>query len=313
MPAYRTCRTGRAVRGDAADPAPDRGAPAPGQSRRRGTPPGRGAARGANGTTRMTSIVVCIKQVPATSAEKRYTSDFRLDRASVESIINPLDEYAIEQALRLLEAGSVESVSYLSMGPEQASEALRRALAMGGDEAYLVSDPALAGADEWSTARVLATALDRLAPDVALMGMASDDARGSAVPGAVAAMRGLPLLSYGSELSLADGAARIRRLSATGYDILEAPLPVVASVTDQVGEPRYASLKGIMAAKRKPLETWSLADLGLSADELRGGAVTRVTDARPPEAKPPTERIENVSPDEAAAKVADWLAARKLI
>ena len=261
----------------------------------------------------MPKIVVCIKQVPATSADKRYTADFRLDRVSVESIINPLDEYAIEQALRLVEADVLDQLTYLSMGPEQATEALRRALAMGGDDAVLVTDPALAGADEWSTARVLAAALDRLAPDVALMGMASDDARGSLVPGAVAAMRGLPLLSYGSELRLTDGAAQVRRLSATGFDILEAPLPVVATVTDQVGEPRYASLKGIMAAKRKPLQTWSLGDLGLTSEDLHGGALTRVTEARPPDAKQPTERIENVSPEDAAAKVADWLAARKLI
>jgi electron transfer flavoprotein beta subunit len=258
-------------------------------------------------------IVVCIKQVPATTAEKRYTDDLRLDRAAAESVINPLDEYAIEQALRLVEAGAAEQVVYLSMGPESATEALRRALAMGGDEAVLVTDSALAGSDEWATARVLAAALERLAPDVALMGMASDDARGSLVPGAVAAMRNLPLLSYGAELQLTDGRARIRRLSATGYDIIEAPLPVVASVTDQVGEPRYASLKGIMGAKRKPLETWSLADLGLSSDDLHGAALTRVVEASPPEEKGPTERIENVSAEEAAAKVADWLAARKLI
>jgi electron transfer flavoprotein beta subunit len=258
-------------------------------------------------------IVVCIKQVPATTAEKRYTADLRLDRALAESVINPLDEYAIEQALRLAESGAVESVAYLSMGPESAAEALRRALAMGGDEAYLVTDDALVGADEWATAVVLAAALDKLAPDVALMGMASDDARGSLVPGAVAAKRGLPLLSYGSELSLADGNARIRRLTATGYDVLEAPLPAVATVTDQVGEPRYASLKGIMAAKRKPLETWSLADIGVDPTSLRGAALTRVVEANPPEAKPPTERVENVSADEAAAKIADWLAARKLI
>ena len=246
-------------------------------------------------------IVVCVKQVPATTAEKRYTSDFRLDRTSAESVINPLDEYAIEQALRLQEAGTVESVAYLSMGPEQASEALRRALAMGGDEAYLVTDGGLAGADLWATARVLAAALDKLAPDVALMGMASDDAKGSLVPGAVAAIRGLPLLSYGSELRLEDSVARIRRLNATGYDIIE------------VGEPRYASLKGIMAAKRKPLETWSLADLGISADELHGAALTRVIEVRPPEAKAPTERIESIPPEEAATRIADWLAARKLI
>jgi electron transfer flavoprotein beta subunit len=132
-------------------------------------------------------FVVCIKQVPATTAEKRYTSDLRLDRAAAESVINPLDEYAIEQALRLADAGSVDEVVYLSMGPDTASEALRRALAMGGESAVLVTDPALEGADEWATARVLATALDRLEPDVTLMGMASDDARGSLVPGAVAA------------------------------------------------------------------------------------------------------------------------------
>lgn len=258
-------------------------------------------------------IVVCIKQVPATGADKRYTDELRLDRAGVEAIINPLDEYAIEQALRLVDDGTVESVTYLSMGPEQASEALRRALAMGGDDAVLITDSALAGADEWATAKVLAAALDKLAPDVALMGMASDDARGSLVPGAVAAMRDLPLLSYGSELALTDGSARVRRLSASGYDWIAAPLPVVATVTDQVGEPRYASLKGIMAAKRKPLETWSLSDLGLSGDELSGGALTTVTDTRAPEEKPPTERIENLPAAEAATKIADWLTARKLI
>src|SRR5690606_15252351 len=119
--------------------------------------------------------------------------------------------------------------------------------------------------------------------------------------------------SYGAELKVGDGEARVRRLSATGYDWISAPLPVVASVTDQVGEPRYASLKGIMAAKRKPLETWSLADLGLAPDALRGGALTTVTDARPPEAKPPTERIENLPAAEAASRIADWLAHRKLI
>jgi electron transfer flavoprotein beta subunit len=258
-------------------------------------------------------IVVCIKQVPATGADKRYTDDLRLDRDSVEAIINPLDEYAIEQALRLVDDGTAESVTYLSMGPEQASEALRRALAMGGDDAVLVTDSALTGADEWATAKVLAAALDKLAPDVALMGMASDDARGSLVPGAVAARRDVPLLSYGAELKVGDGEARVRRLSATGYDWISAPLPVVATVTDQVGEPRYASLKGIMASKRKPLETWSLSDVGVSADELRGAALTAVTDARPPEEKPPTERIENLPAAEAAAKIADWLAARKLI
>ena len=258
-------------------------------------------------------IVVCLKQVPATTAEKRYTADLRIDRAAAEAVINPLDEYAIEQALRLQEAGRVAEVGFLSMGPESAAEALRRALAMGGEDATLVTDPALAGADAWATARVLAAALDRLAPEVALMGMASDDARGSLVPGAVAALRGLPLLSYGSELRVEGSVARIRRLTATGFDIVEAPLPVVASVTDQVGEPRYASLKGIMAAKRKPMETWSLADLGLSTADLHGGALTRVLEVRKPEAKPPTERIEGVGADEAVARIVDRLVARKLI
>lgn len=256
-------------------------------------------------------VVVCVKQVPATTAEKRYTSDLRLDRAAAEAVVNPLDEYAIEQALRLKEAGSVDEVVYLSMGPEGAAEAVRRSLAMGGDSGVLVTDPALGGADEWMTARVLAAALDKLAPEVSLMGMASDDARGSLVPGAVAAIRELPLLAYGSELRLTDGAAQIRRLNATGFDILEATLPVVASVTDQVGEPRYASLKGIMAARRMELTTWSLADLGLDAADLTPR--TRMVEATPPAAKPPAERISGVGADEAATRIADWLAARKLI
>lgn len=258
-------------------------------------------------------IVVCIKQVPATTAEKRYTADHRLDRAATEAIINPLDEYAIEQALRLQETGAADLVGYLSMGPQSAAEALRRALAMGGDEAVLVTDPALAGADEWATATVLAAALDRLAPDVTLMGMASDDARGSLVPGAVAAKRGLPLLSYGAELQLGPQGARIRRLTASGHDIVGAQPPLVASVTDQVGEPRYASLKGIMGAKRKPLETWSLADLGIDAEALRGGALTRVVEVRAPERKPPAERIEAATAEEAASRIADWMQARRLI
>jgi electron transfer flavoprotein beta subunit len=256
-------------------------------------------------------IVVCVKQVPATTADKRYTADLRLDRAAAEAIINPLDEYAIEQALRLKEAGEADEVVYLSMGPEGAAEAVRRSLAMGGDSGVLVTDGALAGADEWVTARVLAAALEKLVPDVSLMGMASDDARGSLVPGAVAAIRGVPLLAYGSELRLTDGAAQIRRLNPTGFDILEAPLPVVASVTDQVGEPRYASLKGIMAARKMELTTWSLADLGLDAGEL--SPRTSMVEARPPAAKPPAERITGVGADEAATRIADWLAARKLI
>jgi electron transfer flavoprotein beta subunit len=257
-------------------------------------------------------IVVCVKQVPATTAEKRYTADLRLDRAAAEAVINPLDEYAIEQALRLKESGAADEVVYLSMGPEGAAEAVRRSLAMGGDAGVLVTDDALAGADEWVTARVLAAALDRLAPEVSLMGMASDDARGSLVPGAVAAIRGVPLLAYGAELRLTDGAAQIRRLNPTGYDVLEAPLPVVASVTDQVGEPRYASLKGIMAARRMELTTWSLADLGLDADSLPASR-TQVIEAQPPPAKAPAQRIAGVGPDDAATQIADWLAERKLI
>ena len=256
-------------------------------------------------------IVVCVKQVPATTAEKRYTSELRLDRAATEAVINPLDEYAVEQALRLKEGSVVDEVVYLSMGPDSASEALRRSLAMGGDGGVLVTDPALAGADEWVTARVLAAALDRLAPEVTLMGMASDDARGSLVPGAVAAIRGVPLLAYGSELRLTDGAAQIRRLNPTGFDILEAPLPVVASVTDQVGEPRYASLKGIMAARRMELTTWSVADLGLDPANLV--PLTQVVAADPPPAKPPALVISGLGPEDAATRIADWLAERKLI
>jgi electron transfer flavoprotein beta subunit len=143
------------------------------------------------------------------------------------------------------------------------------------------------------------------------MGMSSDDAKGSLVPGAVAAIRGVGLLAYGSELRLTEKTAQIRRLNPTGFDVLEAPLPVVATVTDQVGEPRYASLKGIMAARRMELTTWSLADLSLDAEAVQ--PLTQVVSAEPPPAKPPAEVVQGVSADEAATKIADWLAKRKLI
>jgi len=198
-------------------------------------------------------IVVCVKQVPAGTAEKRYTAEFRLDRAASEAVVNPLDEYAIEQALRLKEAGAVDEVVYLSMGPDSAAEAVRRSLAMGGDAGVLVTDAALAGADAWVTARVLAAALDKLAPEVALMGMSSDDAKGSLVPGAVAAIRfaretGRPYLGTcgGFQHALLEYAEAVWGLSNVAHAELDpqAPDPLIApldcGLVEATGEVRFA-------------------------------------------------------------------------
>jgi electron transfer flavoprotein beta subunit len=220
------------------------------------------------------NIVVCVKETPSTTVEKRFGPDNRLERRKEDAIINPFDEYAIEEGLRQQEAHAGSTVTILSMAPATATDTLRKALAMGGDRAVLVSDPALAGSDAISTARVLAAALQKIGFDVAIFGSASADASGGVVPSAVAAFLDLPLLSYATKLDLSDSSATIERQADIGYNTVQAGLPVLVSVTKAINEPRYPSMKGIMASKKKPLDTFSLADLGISADQV-GSAGSR--------------------------------------
>lgn len=259
------------------------------------------------------NVVVCIKQVPDTTAEKKLDKDLRLDRASAENILNPFDEYAVEEALRIKE-GIGADVIVLSMGPEGAMDAIRKALAMGADRGILVTDPALLGSDALATASVLAAAIKTLAADLVLCGMEATDSRTGQVPSALAEFLGWPQLTWANKLEVAGGKATIQRQSDAGYDVVEAALPAVASVTKAINEPRYPSLKGIMMAKKKPVDTLALADLGISASNVGAAAAkTTVLSFVVPPARGKGSVIAPKTAAEAATAIADYLEAQKLI
>ena len=197
-------------------------------------------------------IVVCVKQVVDTEAEKRLDpATWCLDR-SVNCILNPYDEYAVEEALLIKEVAGGQ-VTVLCMGPDDATDAVRKALAMGADEAVLVSDPALAGSDAQATATVLAAAIKTVPCDLVLFGCRSTDGETGAVPAAVAELLGRPLLSSLSKVEVDGAALRVHRETDEGYVAYTCPTPAVISVVKGINEPRYPSMKGIMTAKKKPV------------------------------------------------------------
>ena len=258
-------------------------------------------------------IVVLVKPVPDTTGQERLGPDLRVDRANVPAVVNANDEYALEAALKLVEAAGEGDVTLLTMAAAAAPETLRKALAMGAQRAFLVSDPVLAGSDTLSTVRVLAAALARIEFDLVLAGADTSDGGAGVVAAGVAQRTGLPYLSYAARI-VPDGArVLVHRLSPVGYDVIESALPALVVATQALGEPRYPSLKGIMAARSKEIVTWSLADLELG-DEPVGGSVatTEVTSARPPAARAAT-RVVREPAAVAAAQVVDFLAERRLI
>jgi electron transfer flavoprotein beta subunit len=216
-------------------------------------------------------IVVCMKETPSTTAEKRFGPDMRLERRKEDAIINPFDEYTIEEGLRQQEKHGGE-VIVLCMGPATASDTIRKALAMGADSGVLVSDDALTGSDAIGTARVLAAALKKIGFDLALFGSAAADSYGGVVPSAVAELLDMPLLSFASKLDVDGGTAKIQRQAELGYNEVEAATPALVSVVKSINEPRYPSMKGIMQSKKKPIDTWRLADLGLDASTTGASA-----------------------------------------
>ncbi len=260
-------------------------------------------------------IVVLVKPVPdPTAAGERLGPDGRLDRAAVPAVVNGNDEYALEAALKLVEAHGGE-VTLLSMAPANAPETMRKALAMGASGGVLVTDPALEGSDSLATARVLAAALSGIEHDLVLAGVDTSDGGAGVVAAGVAALRGLPYLSYAARIEPdeAAGRVRVRRISSTGYDLLEAPLPALVSCTQALGEPRYPSLKGIMAARSKEIATRSLADLGIDPATVGTTAArSRVVRSEAPPARGATQVVREAAPA-AAAQVVEFLAARRLI
>lgn len=259
------------------------------------------------------NIVVCVKRVPDTAAEKNLDpSDFTLDRDKVESIPNPVDEYGIEEALKLKELHGGE-VTVLTMGPEGADkDAVRKALAMGADKGVLVKDDALHGSDAMATAYTLSLALAQQDIDLVIMGSESTDARESIVPQAVAQLLAMPGLTLARKVEINDGVIRIEREEEGGYSVLEADLPAVVSVVKGINEPRYATLKGIMGAKSKPVEVLSAEDIGVEAPEVGfSGSKVEVLSAEP---RPPKEQGEIVTDEgDGASKLADFLQTNKFI
>jgi electron transfer flavoprotein beta subunit len=228
-------------------------------------------------------ILVLMKAVPLVGSE-RLDASLRTERDHLE--LNGADEYLLEKALQIAETGSGE-VAVLTVGPEPASEALRKALAMGATEAFHVVDSAIAGSDLRSTLDILDAACRKVTFDLLFAGADTSDGQAGVLAAALAGRLGLPYLSYAAEIEpVGSEAVRVKRLTADGYDVLEARLPALVMGTQVLGAPRYPTLRGIMAARSKAATTWSLADLGLDPATVGGGAArTEVLATRAPAAR----------------------------
>ncbi|HQG11085.1 MAG TPA: electron transfer flavoprotein subunit beta/FixA family protein [Dermatophilaceae bacterium] len=257
-------------------------------------------------------IVVLVKYVPEPTATWKFAPDLTVDRAGVEGRLSELDEYAVEQAAQLAEKGVASEVVFLTVGPAKASEGLRKALAIGGDKAVHVVDDAIHGSCALSTSLVLAKALEKEGFDLVLTGMASTDAELSVIPSMVADRLGINQATFAGELSVEGGAVTIRRDSDVASERITASLPAIVSVTDQTGEARYPAFKAIMGAKKKPITTWSLADLGVDPSAVGlGAASVRTIDVAPTPARTAGTII--TDDGEGAAQLADFLAGRGFI
>jgi electron transfer flavoprotein beta subunit len=257
-------------------------------------------------------IAVCVKQVPDATVQKRIDPGTKRLQRSGEAALNPFDVHAVEEALRIKEGSGDGDVVAISLGPENAMESLRKALAMGVDRAVLVSDDAAEGSDLVATGYALAKALEREDPDLVLFGQQANDSDGAVLWAAVADRLRRPVISQVAELTLADGKVRGKRQTEFGYDVIEAPLPAIVAVSDAINEPRYPSLKGIMGAKKKPQETVSLGDVGAEAERVgEAGSRTEVLALGAPPARGDSRKIEDDG--NAAEQIADFLAEKRLL
>ncbi|WP_235530242.1 MULTISPECIES: electron transfer flavoprotein subunit beta/FixA family protein [unclassified Nocardioides] len=260
-----------------------------------------------------------MKHVPDATADRRFESDNTVDRVGVDGLLSELDEYAVEQALQIKEkSGDDVTVTALSIGPEKATDAVRKALQMGVDQGVLVTDDAIAGSDAVATSLILAKAIEKIAEgngaaDLVVTGMASTDAGTSLVPAMLAERLGLPQVTFASVVETQGDQIRAKRDGDAATEVIGATLPVLLSVTDQTGEARYPSFKGIMAAKKKPLETYTLADLGVDAGQV--GLDAAWTTVEETTARPPRTAGEIVTDEDGsgAKALADFLASKKFI
>lgn len=259
------------------------------------------------------NIVVLVKQVPDTYSERRLAdADHTLDRESADAVLDEINERAVEQALQLKEAHG-GAVTAVCMGPERATDAIRKALSMGADQAVHLSDEALHGTDAPATARALAKAIGTVeSVDMIVAGNEATDGRAGAVPAMLAELFGWPQLTFARSVETDGSAATIERETDAGVTTVRANLPAVVSVTEKINEPRYPSFKGIMAAKKKPVNTLSLADVGIDPSEVGlANAGSTVVESAP---KPPKAAGEKVTDEgEGGVRVVEFLSGQKLV
>lgn len=258
-------------------------------------------------------IVALVKYVPDATGDREFAEDFTVDRDGSDGLLSELDEYAVEQALVIGEDRDDVEVVALTVGPDDAYDAIKRALQMGADAGVHINDEQIHGSDALATSAVLAAAIGRVAPDLVICGMASTDGSMGVMAAMLAERLGWAGLTHARELSLEGSTVRISRDDDTASLTVEAELPAVVSVTDQSGEARYPSMKGILAAKKKPVDEWSLADLEINSDEVGlGAATTSVAETTP---RPPKEAGRQVTDEDGsgATAVVEFLSAGKYI
>jgi electron transfer flavoprotein beta subunit len=259
------------------------------------------------------NIVVLIKQVPDTWSQRTLAgSDHTLDRGSADTVLDEINERAVEEALQIKEAGGGE-VTVVTMGPQRATEAIRKALQMGADKAVHLSDEGLHGSCAVQTARALATVIGTLGDvDLVLAGNEATDGTVGAVPAMVAEVLGLPALTHARKVTVAGRTVTVERETDDAITVLQADLPAVVSVNEKINEPRYPSFKGIVAAKKKPVSTLSLADAGIAASDVGlATATSTVTQSTPRPAREAGQVV--IDEGDGAAKLAQYLIGQKLI
>ncbi|MBB5792679.1 electron transfer flavoprotein beta subunit [Streptomyces caelestis] len=250
--------------------------------------------------------------MPDATGDRHFADDLTVDRDDVDGLLSELDEYAVEQALRMAEELDGAEITVVTVGPENAKDALRKALSMGADKAIHVEDDDIHGTDAIGTSLILAKAIEKAGYDLVVSGMASTDGTMGVVPALLAERLGVPQVTLLSEVSVEDGTVKGRRDGDAASENLEASLPAVVSVTDQSGEARYPSFKGIMAAKKKPVQSWDLSDLDIEAEEVGlEGSYTTVENA----AERPARTAGTIVKDEGEGgkQLAEFLAGQKFI
>jgi electron transfer flavoprotein beta subunit len=256
-------------------------------------------------------IVVLAKHVPDATGERSFAADGTVDRASSDGLLSELDEYAVEQALQIADEGDDVEVVVMTLGPQDAADAIKRALQMGASAGIHIKDDAVHGSDALATSAILAEAIKKAAPDLVICGMASTDGTMGVIPAMLAERLGWPAATLGATLSVTDHGVTIRRDDDVASFTIEANLPAIVSVTDQSGEARYPSMKGILAAKKKPVESWTLADLGIAATSVGlDAASSKVLQTTP---RPPKDAGRVVEEEAAVSAFIDFLVAGKYI